>query len=180
MPSSDYNPTLSASSVTWAALLLMLSLLLLTCPHPAMAAQASKSEPQLIIIGGDRDYPPYEFIDKDGHPAGYNVELTHAIAEVMGLRVEIRLGGWAEMRSALKNGEIDALQGMSWSEERAGEVGFSVPHAVVNHAVFARKDSPAVDSLDDLAGRTVAVHRLGIMHDFFVRSRSGARLVPAR
>ncbi|MFZ2951108.1 MAG: transporter substrate-binding domain-containing protein, partial [Desulfuromonadaceae bacterium] len=177
MPSSDYNPSLSASSMIWTALLLMLALQLLTCPHPAMAVQATKSEPQLIIIGGDRDYPPYEFIDKDGHPAGYNVELTHAIAEVMGMRVEIRLGCWAEMRGALQNGTIDALQGMSWSEERAGEVGFSVPHAVVNHAVFARKDSPTADSLDDLAGRTVAVHRLGIMHDFFVKSGSRARLV---
>jgi polar amino acid transport system substrate-binding protein len=130
----------------------------------------------LIVIGGDRDYPPYEFIDKDGQPAGYNVELTHAIAEVMGMRVEIRLGGWAEMRRALQNGTIDALQGMSWSEERAREVGFSVPHAVVNHAVFARKDSPTANSLDELAGRTVAVHRLGIMHDYLVKKGSKAHL----
>ena len=177
MPSSDYNPPLSASSMTWTALLLMLALLLLTCPHSVMAAQTSKNEPRLIIIGGDRDYPPYEFIDKDGQPNGYNVELTRAIAEVMGMRVEIRLGGWAEMRQALQNGTIDALQGMSWSNERAGEVDFSLPHTVVNHAVFARSDSPAVSSLDDLAGRTVAVHRLGIMHDYLVRNGSQARLV---
>ena len=149
----------------------------LIAPSPSLAGddRAQRSAP--IIVGGDRDYPPYEFIDKDGQPSGYNVELTRAIAEVMGMRVEIRLGGWADMRGALKNGTIDALQGMSWSQERAREVDFSTPHTVINHAVFARKDSPVANSLDDLAGRTVAVHRLGIMHEYLVKSGSRARLV---
>ena len=81
------------------------------------------------------------------------------------------------MRGALQDGTIDALQGMSWSQDRAREVDFSAPHAVVNHAVFARSDSPEANSLDDLAGRTVAVHRLGIMHDYLVKNGSEARLV---
>jgi polar amino acid transport system substrate-binding protein len=63
------------------------------------AAVAGATKP--IIIGGDRDYPPYEYLDKNGQPSGYNVELTKAIAEVMGLQVEFRLGGWSEMRTAL-------------------------------------------------------------------------------
>jgi polar amino acid transport system substrate-binding protein len=118
-----------------------------------------------IIIGGDRDYPPYEYLDKNGRPTGYNVELTKAIAEVMGLQVEFRLGGWSDMRSALQDGRIDALQGMSFSEERAREVDFSLPHATINHAIFARRDSPPINSFDELAGKSVAVHRSGIMHD---------------
>lgn len=159
------------------SILLILPLLLLTGPTPVLAAQPQKHEPRLIVIGGDRDYPPYEFIDKDGHPNGYNVDLTRAIADVMGMKVEIRLGGWAKMRSALQNGTVDALEGMSWSEGRTEKVDFSIPHTVVNHAVFARKDSPSANSLDDLAGRTVAVHRLGIMHDYLVKSGSKAQLV---
>lgn len=177
MPFSVHNYSLRIAHIIRIGVLLVLPLLFLSLPHSAMAAQTSKNEPQLIIIGGDRDYPPYEFLDKDGIPAGYNVELTRAIAGVMGIRVEIRLGGWAEMRQALQNGSIDALQGMSWSNERTGEVDFSIPHAVVNHAIFARSNSPAVSSLEDLAGQTVAVHRLGIMHDYLVKNGSQARLV---
>jgi len=177
MPASGHTSRLPCSLPARAGLLFMLWLLMLAGPATAMAAQTSKSAPQLIVIGGDRDYPPYEFMDKEGQPAGYNVELTRAIANVMGMRVEFRLGGWAEMRNALANGTIDALQGMSWSEERAREVDFSLPHAVVNHAVFARKDSPTATSLDDLAGRVVAVHRAGIMHEYLLKSGSRARLV---
>jgi len=60
-----------------------------------------------VIVGGDRAYPPYEFIDKDGQPAGYNVDLTKAIAEVMGMKVEFRFGAWSDMRSGLKQGTIN-------------------------------------------------------------------------
>lgn len=177
MPDSGHDYSRRIASIVRIGILLALPLLLLAGPVTLMAAQVSKGEPRLVVFGGDRDYPPYEFIDKNGQPAGYNVELTRAIAEVMGMKVEIRLGGWAEMRRALQSGTIDALQGMSWSQERVGEVDFSIPHTVVNHAIFARGNSPAVSSLDDLDGRTVALHRLGIMHDYLVSTGSQARLV---
>jgi len=144
---------------------------------PVFAVPPASAPVTTITVGGDRDYPPYEFIDKDGLPSGYNVELTRAIANVMGMKVEFRLGGWSEMREALQSGRIDVLQGMSYSEERASEVDFSLPHTVVNHAVFARRDSPNVNSLAELEGKTVAVHRSGIMHDYLVRSGFKGRLI---
>ena len=144
---------------------------------PAVAGPITSSGTTTITVGGDRDYPPYEFIDKDGQPSGYNVELTRAIANVMGMTVQFRLGGWSEMREALQSGKIDVLQGMSYSEERAGEVDFSLPHTIVNHAVFARRDSPNINSLAELEGKTVAVHRSGIMHDYLVRSGFKGRLI---
>ncbi|HZV82853.1 MAG TPA: transporter substrate-binding domain-containing protein, partial [Geobacteraceae bacterium] len=142
----------------------------------SVAAAAEQAPQRVILVGGDRDYPPYEFIDRDGRPAGFNVELTRAVADVMGMQVEFRLGGWSEVRSDLLAGRIDVLEGMSFSEERAEEVDFSTPHALVNHAVFARRDSPTVNSLADLAGKTVAVHRGGIMHDMLVRTGFSGQL----
>lgn len=161
----------------WGIRLIMFGVLSLLCPLNGEAGEASKKIPSVVIVGGDRDYPPYEFIDKDGHPAGYNVELTKAIAEVMGMKVEFRLGGWSEMRTALQSGKVDVLQGMSYSEERAREVDFSLPHTIVNHAIFARLDSPMVNSLDELAGKEVALHRSGIMHDYLVQKGFTGKLV---
>jgi len=144
---------------------------------PAVAAPQDPSRITSVTVGGDRDYPPYEFLDKDGQPSGYNVELTRAIANVMGMKVTFHLGGWSEMREALQSGKIDVLQGMSYSEERAAEVDFSLPHAVVNHAVFARRDSPNINSMAELAGKSVAVHRSGIMHDYLVKIGFDGRLI---
>jgi len=92
-----------------------------------------------VIVGGDRAYPPYEFIDKDGKPAGYNVDLTRAIAEVMGMKVEFRFGDWSDMRNGLLKKKIDILQGISYSDARSSSVDFSPPHTIVHHAIFARK-----------------------------------------
>jgi polar amino acid transport system substrate-binding protein len=131
-----------------------------------------------IIVGGDRDYPPYEFLDSSGKPTGYNVELTKAIAEVMGLQVEFRLGGWSEQLRDLKEGRIDLLQGISWSEQRAAQIDFTPPHTVVNHAIFARRESPAVSSLDELKGKKVTLHRDGIMHEQLAALGYAKDLVP--
>jgi ABC-type amino acid transport substrate-binding protein len=102
------------------------------------------------MVGGDRAYPPYEFVNENGWPSGFNVELTQAIAEVMGMRVEIRLGAWSDMRLALDDGTIDVLQGISYSAERAQLVDFSPPFAIVHHSIHTRKDTPVVSSVQEL------------------------------
>lgn len=146
-----------------AGLLLLCAWLLL-----APAARAEGEDPAHILtitVGADRDYPPYEFIDKNGEPAGYNVDLTRAIANVMGMKVQFRFGGWSEMRAALLDGSVDVLQGISYSEERARTLAFSPPHTIVNHAIFARRETPPVSSFEELRGKEVVVFKDGIMHD---------------
>ena len=132
---------------------------------PILAEGVQQPESPRIIVGGDYDYPPYGFLDENGEPAGYNVELTRAIAEVMGLDVEIRLGPWGEIREALEAGEIDAIHGMFYSEERDEVVDFSLPHTIVYHAIFARRGAPAIESEEELCGQEIIVMRGDIMHD---------------
>jgi polar amino acid transport system substrate-binding protein len=129
-----------------------------------------------VRVGGDRDYPPYEFLDKDGKPAGFNVDLTRAVAEVMGMQVEFRLGAWAGERQALMDGGLDLLEGMTYSDARAQVLDFA-PHTIVNHAIFARRGTPPVSGLDDLAGKKVIVHRGGYMHDVLAAKGMGKDLI---
>jgi polar amino acid transport system substrate-binding protein len=130
-------------------------------PVSAIAADGKST----IVVGGDRDYPPYEFLDADGQATGFNVELTRAIAEVMGMKVDFRLGVWEKKRKALETGEIDLLQGLSYSEERNRIFDFTPPHSIVHHSIFARKGSKSVASLQELEGRVVALHKGGFMHE---------------
>ena len=149
---------------------------------PILAAGAVQGETKgktVVVVGGDRSYPPYEFLDKLGNPTGYNVELTRAIANVMGLNVEIRLGAWAEMRRALDAGEVDVLEGMSYSEDRALRSDFSPPHTIVHHSLFARKGGSKPPTLADLRGKEVVVLNDGIMQEFLVANKVGARIVKA-
>jgi polar amino acid transport system substrate-binding protein len=150
-------------SVIFAFLLLSSITLIIGYPSDIYAA-----ENKVVVVGGNRDYPPYEFLDEEGNPTGYNVDLTKAIANVMGMKVKFRLGAWVDVRKALDTGDVNVMQGMSYSDGRAKVVDFSIPHTIVNHTVFARKGTPGINSLADLQGKEVAFHNRGFIHDFIV------------
>lgn len=179
-PGSNYETTFHTSqknlTMNIAALAITL-LLLFAHPASAPAAEIDVSSQPVIIVGGDRDYPPYEFLDKNGQPAGYNVDLTRAIADVMGMKVEFRFGGWSEMRNALMDGSVGVLQGISYSEERTRTLSFSPPHTIINHAIFARKETPPVSSIEGLRGKEIVVFRDGIMHDYLTSLGFSTNLV---
>lgn len=123
---------------------------------------------QRIVVGGDRNYPPYEYLDEDGNPTGYNVELTRAVAEAVGLEVEIRLGDWAEIRSGLQEGEIDLVAGMFYSSQRDLELDFTQPHTVVHHVAVVREGVEAPENVADLTGPSLVVMEGDIAHDFLL------------
>jgi len=118
-----------------------------------------------VVIGTEPAYPPYSFLDGNGKPTGYNMELTRALAEVTGLNVEIKMAPWGDIREALEEGRIDAICGMCYSPRRDKRVGFSPPFAVVHHAVFARNGSPGIQSHEELRGKKLIVMLGDIMHD---------------
>ena len=130
-----------------------------------------------ILVGGDSDYPPFEYIDKNGNPAGFNVDLTRAIARSLDQDIEIRLGPWAGVVKDLEDGTIDALQGMFYSLERDRKFDFSPVHTV-NHCVSVIRagHGPPPATLEDLAGKKIVVQRSDIMHDFVMENGSAGQV----
>ena len=131
-----------------------------------------------IIVGGDNDNPPYEFLDEKGKPAGYNVDLTRAIARRMNLHVDIRLDDWNTVREGLKKGEIDLLQGMFYSVERDKYFDFSTAHMRVSHALVIRKGSPMPELPGGLRDKAILVQKGDIMHDWVIENGLGRLVVP--
>lgn len=168
---------LSRGGMLTAMMQWRLASLVLACLLALPATGLAQDDDKTIVVGGDRYHPPYEFLDEDGRPAGYNVELTRAIAEVMGIEVRIALGDWDEMRQGLESGEIDVLQGMSYSEPRDATFDFAPPHAIVHQSIFARRGTPPVQDLEALRGKEVIVQRGDIMHDYLIDQAVGAELV---
>lgn len=137
---------------------------LILLPTPILASE--NGEDNRVTIGTALDYPPYSFLDANGQPTGYSVELTRAIAKVMGLDVEIRIGPWGEIREALESGRIDAICEMFYSRQRDELVDFSPTYTIVHHAIFARSDSPTITSEQQLRGKEIIVARGDIMNDY--------------
>ncbi|MFD2315514.1 transporter substrate-binding domain-containing protein [Halomonas organivorans] len=175
-------PVLSSASPlsTGLGLALLVSLCLVAWPAAGQTTPGTAGDPRgsddVIVVGGDHYHPPYEFLDEDGRPTGYDVELTRAIAEVMGIEVRIELGPWSEMRHKLETGEIDVLEGMSYSEARDASFDFAPPHAIVHQSIFARRGTPPVERLEELRGKEVIVQRGDIMQDLLIEQDVGAEL----
>lgn len=124
-----------------------------------------------IVVGGDRNYPPFEFMDEHGRPSGFNVDLTRAIAREMGLNVEIQLGRWTERMEALQTGKIDVMQGMLYSPARDLHFDFTQAHTVSHYVAAVRQgEGPAPERLNDLKDRRVVVERGDIMHEYVLKN----------
>ena len=143
-------------------------------------AELEAPEKNRIVVGGDADYPPYEYLDENGQPAGYNVDLTKAIAAHMGLDVEIQLAVWGEVSEKLANQEIDLLEGMFYSSERDKTFEFTQAHTLVGQVIVRRQDAALIDSLDGLSGKKIIVMRGDIMHDLALKAGFAHQLVLAK
>ncbi|MGM0611738.1 MAG: transporter substrate-binding domain-containing protein, partial [Thermodesulfobacteriota bacterium] len=97
---------------------------------------------------------------------GFNVDIFRAVAEVMGLNVQIKAEQWSRIRSALEQGKIDGLTGMYYSEKRNRRVEFTNSFITVRHAIFIKESNQAIAGLKDIRGKRIAIQRGDIMHDY--------------
>ncbi|TYP48730.1 transporter substrate-binding domain-containing protein [Thermosediminibacter litoriperuensis] len=124
---------------------------------------------RVYVIGGDENFPPYEFIvDVNGKKLyrGFNVDIMKAIALQTGVEIEFRPTVWADALKALDEGKIDAIQGMKYSEQRAAKYDFSDSYLTNVQAVFVLKSSGAM-VMDDLRGSKIAVQKGDIAYQRF-------------
>lgn len=134
--------------------------------HAVEDKESERSQIQ-ILAGSDNNYPPYEFIEADGRLTGFNVELLRAAAKVVNMKVRFIPGSWATIRQALKQGRIDVVSGMFYSDARSLRYDFSVPHSIVYHSLFVRKGS-RLKNIEDIRGKSIIVIDGDIMHDYIL------------
>ncbi len=124
-----------------------------------------------IVIGGDDNYPPFEYLEENGLPAGFITDITRGIAREVGLDVSFRLGPWAKIVDGLEQGRIDVIQAMFYSPDRDLKFDFTQPHSVNNYVIAVRKDQKhPPTTLVELKGRTILVQDGDIMHEFAVEN----------
>jgi PAS domain S-box-containing protein len=132
---------------------------------------------RVIIVSGDRDYPPYEFLDENGQASGFSVELTLAIAEEMGLEVDYRLDVWGEALNSVIEGRSDILESVIYSESRGEYLIYGSAYAHSAQTIFVRKDSKAVRGIDDLGSAVIIVQKHDIMEDYVRENNLGSRVI---
>jgi ABC-type amino acid transport substrate-binding protein len=109
-------------------------------------------------VGLDASFPPFEDLDAAGQPVGFDVELAGAIAERWGVAVQFEGIGFDGLVDAVQAGRIDsAISALPYQPERTEDVAFSEPYFEAGLVLVTPSDSAAIATVDDLAGRRLAV-----------------------
>lgn len=110
-----------------------------------------------IAIASEPDYPPYCFIEKNGEASGFSVDLFNVSAKATGLQVKIKIGIWNKIMLDLANGAIDALPMVGRTPERKDLFDFTMPYMSLHGAVFVRKGTTGIHSINDLKEKSIVV-----------------------
>ncbi len=127
-----------------------------------------------LIVGTSADWPPFEYIDKNGQYAGIDIEIAKRIAQKLGVQLEIKDMKFAALIEALKKGDIDIiLADMTPTAEREKEVDFSLPYYFgKGYAVVTLKTSN-IKSEQDLYGKRIGVQLGTIQEEWAVNNLKG-------
>ena len=110
-----------------------------------------------LIVAMEGAWSPWTYHDDTDTLVGYDVEVSRAIAEYLGVEPEYVEGEWDGLFAGLDAGRYDIVcNGVEVTEERAKSYDFSQPYAYIHTALAVREDNTDITSFEDLAGRTTA------------------------
>lgn len=117
-----------------------------------------KEEKTTLIMGTEASFKPFEFTDENNEPIGFDIDLARAVAEEIGLELDVRDQPFDGLIGALQANQIDMIvAGMTITEERKQTVAFSNPYYNAKQAVIVRAGETRVTSVEDLANLNIAV-----------------------
>ena len=110
------------------------------------------------MVGVEIGYPPMEYLDSDGiTPIGYDIEVAQALADYLGLEVELVDTAWDGSFAGVKTDKYDCIiSSVSITESRQEEFSLTRPY-VSNHSTLIVPKDSEIDSLEALSGHSVAV-----------------------
>ena len=112
----------------------------------------------VLMVGMEIGYPPMEYFDEDGATAiGFDVEVVNAVADYMGLELEIVDTAWDGIFAGVDTGKYDVIFScVSITDERKEKFNISKPY-VSNHTVLIVPNDSEIDSMEALNGHSTAV-----------------------
>ncbi len=134
---------------------------------PAGDAVARIKDAGKIVMLTNAQFPPFEYTDDAGAPVGVDPDLAQAIADELGVELEIIDMDFDGLVDALKAGKGDFIAaGFTVSEERLKEVDFSTEYVTSAQMVVIPKGSDLAADDAALSGKTISVQE-GTTGDFY-------------
>lgn len=121
-----------------------------TTPNQAAAA------PKVLKVGSTGQSYPNGF-KQEGKLVGFDVETTEAIAQELGYTVEWTTAEFSGLMGQLDSGRLDTVaNAVAVTDARKAKYSFTQPYSYYGSQIVAHKDNAAINSWDDLKGKTIS------------------------
>ena len=134
----------------------MMWLLSLAVFFPGAVSLSAAEPTKTIRVVMDANYPPYVFMDEDGHPQGILIDQWHLWEQKTGIKAEIHALDWAEALRRMKAGEFDVIDSIFKTPERTAWLDFTTPYARIDVPIFFDRRISGIADYASLKGFTVA------------------------
>jgi len=135
------------------------SLLTLASASHAQTALDNIQKVKLIKIAIPTDFPPYGFVGIDLKPQGLDIDMANYIASKMGVKIELMPVTSANRIAYLQTKKADlVISTLGKNPEREKVIDFTSAYSPFFQAIYGAK-TLSIKSMNDLAGKTVAVTR---------------------
>lgn len=110
-----------------------------------------------LIVALEGAWQPWSYHDESDTLVGYDVEISRAIAEKLGVEPEYVESDWDSLFAGLDAGRFDMVcNGVEVTDERALTYDFTTPYGYIHTALAVRKDNDEIKTFEDLKGKTTA------------------------
>ena len=110
-----------------------------------------------LIVALEGAWQPWSYHDESDTLVGYDVEVSRAIAEKLGVEPEYVVSDWDSLFAGLDAGRFDMVcNGVEVTDERALTYDFTTPYGYIHTALAVRKDNDEIKTFEDLKGKTTA------------------------
>lgn len=127
------------------------------CAGQPAGTSSDTDAKETLTMGTNAAFPPYEFVDDNGQIAGIDAEIAKAVADKLGMNLEIKDMEFDSLIPAVQGGSVDIVfAGMTVTDERKESVNFSDSYATGVQVIIVKEGSD-IATADDLEGKTIGV-----------------------
>ena len=126
-----------------------------------------------LVVGSEQGTPDVN----DATSAGFSVDLWKAVAKEAGLNYTMRVLPFQQLFQEFREGKIDVMINLVYSDERHHSTDFTVPHFIAHQAIFVRKGESGIRTEDDLAGKSIISLNSDMAQDYAVSKGWAKQLV---
>ena len=150
-----------------------------TAPTAAAASEGPTAEaiapPTSLVTAGtltdcvDIEYSPMEFfasadITDPNQATGFDVDAARAVAEKLGLNLEIKNSAFDSLIPDLQAGRCDIVWSALYVSDERLQVADAVPYMATGHVIMVTKGNPkGIKTVDDLCGKTISIQAGGLV-----------------